>query len=170
MQLSGRLSRVKKGERCTAVVDLFPEMSVEALFRLLKRRQQQDLRGTLETLLLGTIHKRLAYAVLKSCGLQPLSRGTATLTNAELHRLAETLKAWIFTVTGTQGWEFAQVTGGGVPLTEIDTDTMMSTLQPNLYLAGEVLDVAGDCGGFNLHWAWCSGIRAGTAAAKGGHI
>ena len=104
--------------------------------------------------------------MLKTAGLQPLSRNTATLTNGELHRLAETLKAWPFAVTGTQGWEFAQVTGGGVPLTEIDTRTMMSTLRPGLYLAGEVLDVAGDCGGFNLHWAWCSGIRAGTAAGE----
>jgi len=166
MQLSGRLARLKKGEKCTALVDLFPDLTAEALFRLLKKRQQQDLRGTLETLLLGTIHKRLAYAVLKTAGLQPLSRNTATLTNGELHRLAETLKAWPFAVTGTQGWEFAQVTGGGVPLTEIDTKTMMSVLRPGLYLAGEVLDVAGDCGGFNLHWAWCSGIRAGTAAGE----
>ena len=104
--------------------------------------------------------------MLKSAGLQPLSRPAASLTPAELHRLADTLKAWPFPVPGTQGWDNAQVTGGGIPLAEIDSITMESKTQPGLYLAGEVLDVAGDCGGFNLHWAWCSGIRAGKAAAK----
>ena len=80
--------------------------------------------------------------------------------------MAETLKSWRFAVTGTQGWDAAQVTGGGIPLQEIDGRTMESKRAPGLHLAGEILDVTGDCGGFNLHWAWCSGIRAGQAAAK----
>ncbi len=163
MQLSGRLSDLRKGETCTALVDLFPHMDHDMLLQELKARKSQD---TLENLLLGTVHKRLAYAVLKSAGLSPLSRPCVTLTNTELRRLANTLKAWPFRVTDTQGWENAQVTGGGIPLREIDLDTMQSLRQPGLYLAGEVLDVIGDCGGFNLHWAWCSGIRAGEAAAK----
>ena len=167
MQVSGRLSRLRKGERCTALVDLFPEWQNDALFRYLKSRQKADPKGTLETLLLGTVHKRLAYAVLKSAGLQPLSRNTASLTGGELHRLADMLKAWPFPVTGTQGWEFAQVAGGGISLKEIDLATMESRLVPGLYLAGEIVDVIGDCGGFNLHWAWCSGMRAAQAAAKG---
>ncbi len=163
MQLSGRLSGLRKGEKCTALVDLFPDLDQESLLRELKQRKTQD---TLENLLLGTVHKRLAYAALKSAGLSPLSRPCATLTGAELRRLAVTLKAWSFPVLDTQGWDNAQVTGGGIPLREIDLDTMQSLCKPGLYLAGEVLDVTGDCGGFNLHWAWCSGIRAGQAAAK----
>lgn len=166
MQLSGRLSRLRKGEKCTALVDLFPQWEEETLFRELKVRQKQASGETLETFLLGTIHKRLAFAVLKSAGLQPLSRPVSGLTNGELHRLAETLKAWRFVVTGTQGWDAAQVTGGGIPLQEVDGSTMESKRMAGLYLAGEILDVTGDCGGFNLHWAWCSGIRAGHAAAK----
>ncbi len=163
MQLSGRLHKLRKGESCTALVDLFPELDHDTLLRELKQRKSQP---ALETLLLGTVHKRLAYAVLKSVGLSPLSRPCAGLTNTELRRLTNTLKAWPFSVLDTQGWENAQVTGGGIPLREIDPDTMQSLRRPGLYLAGEVLDVAGDCGGFNLHWAWCSGIRAGNAAAK----
>lgn len=166
MQLSGRLSRLRKGEKCTALVDLFPEWEEEALFRELKARQKYAHQETLENFLLGTVHKRLAYAVLKSAGLQPLSKPVSSLSNGDLHRLAETLKAWRFVVTGTQGWEAAQVTGGGIPLQEVDSKTMESRCIPGLYLAGEILDVTGDCGGFNLHWAWCSGIRAGQAAAK----
>ena len=69
MQLSGRLSRLRKGEICTALVDLFPEWEEEALFRELKSRQKMAKRETLETFLLGTVHKRLAYAILKSAGL-----------------------------------------------------------------------------------------------------
>ena len=162
MQLSGRLAGLRPGERCTALVDLFPEWPLETLVRELKARQKRQ--ATLETLLLGTVHKRLAYAVLKSIGLQPLSRPSASLSDGDLQRLADSLKAWRFRVTGTQGWDAAQVTGGGIPLDEVDPDTMESRLQPGLYLAGELLDVAGDCGGFNLHWAWCSGIRAGRSA------
>ena len=101
MQLSGRLSRLRKGEKCTALVDLFPEWEEEALFRELKARQKMANRETLETFLLGTIHKRLAYAVLKSAGLQPLSRPVAELATGDLHRLTETLKCWRFAVTGT---------------------------------------------------------------------
>ncbi len=165
MQVSGRLSRLRKGEKCTALVDLFPQWQPEALFRYLKTRQKADPRGTLETLLLGTVHKRLASAVLKSAGL-PLSRESRSLTGGEMHRLAELLKAWPFPVTGTQGWEFAQVAGGGIPLKELDLSTMESNIVPGLYLAGEIVDVIGDCGGFNLHWAWCSGMRAAQAAVK----
>ena len=166
MQLSGRLSRLRKDEKCTALVDLFPEWQSETLFRLLKSRQKATPDLALEQLLLGTVHKRLAYAVLKSAGVQPLSKKVSQLTAGELHRVAETLKNWRFSVTGTQGWDAAQVAGGGIPLREIDERTMESRMQRGLYLAGELLDVTGDCGGFNLHWAWCSGIRAGMAAAK----
>ena len=162
MQLSGRLAGLRPGERCTALVDLFPEWSLETLARELKARQKRQ--ATLETLLLGTVHKRLAYAVLKSTGLQPLSRPSASLSDGDLQRLADSLKAWRFRVTGTQGWDAAQVTGGGIPLDEVDPDTMESRRQPGLYLAGELLDVTGDCGGFNLHWAWCIAIRAGRSA------
>lgn len=165
MQVSGQLSRLRKGEKCTALVDLFPEWSEEALLQELKARQKALPEETLESFLLGTIHKRLAFAVLKSSGLQPLSRKAATLTGKELHMLANTLKNWRFTVTGTQGWDAAQVTGGGIPLQELDMETMQSLKVPGLYFAGEILDVVGDCGGFNLHWAWCSGMRAGRAAA-----
>ena len=70
-----------------------------------------------------------------------------------------------FPITGVQTWDHAQVTGGGVFLNEID-NRFRSVKQPGLFLAGEVLDIAGDCGGYNLHWAWCSGITAGEAAAE----
>lgn len=163
MQLSGQLFQAKKGVACTAIVDLFPDRQQEELFRELLARQKRY--PTLETLLLGTVHKRLAWTVMKNIGLPPLSTACRALSAEQLRHLAETLKHWEFPIVGVQGWDSAQVTAGGVPLDEIEPDTMESRLTPGLYLAGELLDIHGDCGGFNLHWAWCSGIRAGKAAA-----
>ena len=74
------------------------------------------------------------------------------------------MKNWRHRVTGTQGFPNAQVTVGGVPLAE--TEALASKRCPGLYLAGEVLDVDGPCGGYNLQWAWASGACAGEAAAR----
>ena len=120
----------------------------------------------LENFLLGTVHKRLAFCVLKNAGLAPLSRKCSSLTDAELERLCRGLKAWRFPITGVRGWDEAQVTCGGVPLDEIEPATLESRKTPGLYLAGEVLDAAGTCGGYNLHWAFCTGICAGESAGS----
>ena len=78
--------------------------------------------------------------------------------------VASLAKDWRFPVTGTGGWEGAQVTAGGVPLGEVDTATLESKKCPGLYLAGELLHLHGDCGGYNLHWAWATGLAAGQSA------
>jgi hypothetical protein len=78
-------------------------------------------------------------------------------------RLAATLKAREFQVQGTRGWNEAEFTAGGVDAREVRPGTLASKLRPGLYLAGEVLDVQGGRGGFNLAWAWASGIVAGLA-------
>ena len=79
--------------------------------------------------------------------------------------LARLMKHWRHAVTGVQGFQNAQVTVGGVPLGEVDGSTLASRVCPGLYLAGEVLDVDGPCGGYNLQWAWASGAVAGNHAA-----
>jgi len=76
------------------------------------------------------------------------------------------LKGWKIPVTGTESWMHSQVTAGGVELSEVEADTLESRLARGVYFAGEALDVDGDCGGFNLQWAWSSGQVAGTAAAR----
>jgi predicted flavoprotein YhiN len=76
------------------------------------------------------------------------------------------LKRMVFPVTGTKGWKEAQVTSGGVSLDEVDSATMESKLVRGLFFAGEVLDYDGACGGFNLNWAFNTGMKAGRAAAK----
>jgi predicted flavoprotein YhiN len=79
--------------------------------------------------------------------------------------IAGAIKRWRIPVSGTQSWMHAQVTAGGVSTGEIDPGTMESRLAPGLFFAGEVIDVDGDCGGFNLQWAWSSGHLAGASAA-----
>ena len=80
--------------------------------------------------------------------------------------LARRIKCFSSTITGTKGFDHCQVCAGGVPLTEIDPSTMESKKTKGLYLAGELLDVDGACGGYNLQWAWASGYLAGKRAAE----
>jgi predicted Rossmann fold flavoprotein len=162
MQLSCLLDRCRKP---VLQLDFFPTLSETELLQMLKQQIARNRKETLETALLGTIQKRVLFALLKQLHIEPLSRKADSLSEKEIMRLARTLKSWTLPVTGTLTWEQAQVTGGGVPLSEIHED--FSSCKCNgLYLTGELLDVSGDCGGYNLHWAWCSGIIAGTAAAE----
>lgn len=75
------------------------------------------------------------------------------------------MKHWEFEVTGTNNFTFAQTTAGGIDTTEINKGTLESKFVPGLYFAGEVLNVDGDCGGYNLQWAWSSGYAAAKALA-----
>ncbi len=164
MQLSCLLSQ--EGRDAAVSVDLFPNTSFSALRSMLEQRCTSGQFPTLETFLLGLVGKKLGHAVLKSCGIQPLSRQVKSLSRGELNALCTALKGWRFAVKGTLSWAQAQTTGGGVPLTEIDPNCCASRKCRGLYLTGELLDAAGDCGGFNLQWAWMTGIVAGRAAAK----
>ncbi|MCD8342270.1 MAG: aminoacetone oxidase family FAD-binding enzyme [Clostridiales bacterium] len=161
-QLSCHLGADPKGYWLS--VDLLPGGEEDALVRLMRERCSRFPETPLEDFLLGLIHKRLLYAVMKTAGVGPLSRPAGSLSPEELTELARGMKGWLLPVTGTLGWAQAQVTGGGVLLSEVD-ERFASKRCPGLYLAGEMLDAVGDCGGYNLHWAWCSGMTAGEAAA-----
>lgn len=113
----------------------------------------------------GLVNLRVGQQLAKELGFLG-DRPLRTLDNAALRRAAEGLKGWRFPVEPWQDWASAQITIGGVPLEEVDVGTMESRRQKGLYLAGEMLDLHGDCGGFNLHWAWATGLAAGQAAGK----
>lgn len=165
LQLSCRLALLGRKAKAEVQLDLLPHRSEEELLAEVYSRVSLWPEEPLETFLLGLINKKILYAILKSLGIEPLSRPAGSLSGPEIDKLCRTLKCWSFPVMGTLPWDSAQVTAGGIPLSEIVPDTMESRLQPGLYLTGELLDVAGNCGGYNLHWAWCSGIRAGRAIA-----
>ncbi len=155
--------RQKRGQ-LVAKLDLLPQWSLEQL--TCRIRERSRLRGrTLEDLFTGLLHKRVGQTVLRVAGILPLTRPVDSLTEEECRLVAETVKDWSLPVTGTQGFGGAQVTAGGIDAAEIDEHTMGLKRLPGVYAAGEVLDVDGDCGGFNLQFAWSSAYVAAHAIA-----
>lgn len=108
---------------------------------------------------------RVGAAVIKTVGVDSKS-DTQLLGRNALLNLARTAKNFKVTFDGTKGFQNAQVTRGGVNINEFDRETLESKKVPGLFCAGELLDVDGGCGGFNLQWAWASGLLAGESAAK----
>ena len=156
--------RQKKGE-LTAHLDLLPDWTLEDLTARVAARGRLPGR-TLEDLLTGLVHKRVGQTILRVAGVLPLTRPADSLTDAEAARIAATLKDWTLPVTGTQGFGGAQVTAGGIAAEEIDPATFGVKRLSGVYAAGEVLDVDGDCGGFNLQFAWSSAYVAAKAIAQ----
>ena len=106
------------------------------------------------------LHNRLGRMLVKYSGLN----GAAPLENlstAELQRAAAACKDFRLTLRGTEGFDSAQVTAGGIKTTGFNPETLESWFMPGLFVCGELLDVDGDCGGYNLQWAWASGRLAG---------
>lgn len=150
----------KKGANPAIVLDLFPEYSEKELSKLLYQRKYARPDTLLENFLLGLLHKRLGQTALKAAGIVPLSRTADSLSRQELAALTKLLKGWRLAVTGTMGLANAQVTAGGADVREFFPDTLESRLVPGVFACGEVLDIDGDCGGFNLQWAWSSAMLA----------
>ena len=111
-------------------------------------------------LLTGILHNRLGKTILKSCGL-PFGETCGSLDGQALRRVCHMVKYFALEVRGAMGMDGAQVTAGGIRTAEFRLDTLESRLCRGLYAAGEVLDIDGDCGGYNLQWAWASGRLAG---------
>ncbi len=156
--------RRKKG-KLEAVIRLLPSFPAASLEPLLAARRAALGSRALEDFLTGLLQRRLGQTVLRACGLTPLTRRAHTLTDGELRMLSDALAGWRIPVLGTTGFAQAQVTAGGVPTAEFDPGSLQSRLLPGLYAAGEVLDIDGDCGGFNLQWAWSSAYTAARAIA-----
>jgi predicted Rossmann fold flavoprotein len=157
--------RAQRREPTAVLLDLCPEIGEGDLAALLRRRLGGRGDASAELALVGFLHKRLIVPVLRTARVPDPARPAAALGTAEIAALAAALKRWRFEVTGTDSWTDAQVTAGGVDVSGVDPHTLASRLAPGLFFAGEVLDVDGDCGGFNLQWAWSSGHVAGTGAA-----
>ena len=138
----------------------------EKLVQALMRRQQNVSDFGPEVILSGILVPKLAYAVLKQAGIDMKGRKAGDLSTDEIRKIAEKCFGYRLTVTGNRGLEEAQVTVGGVNCSEFDPGTMESRRIRGLHAAGEVLNVDGDCGGFNLMFATASGILAGLNGRK----
>ena len=119
----------------------------------------------MEELLTGILHNRLGRVLTKAAGIKGKQYANQ-ISNAELQEVVACAKTLEIDLTEPLGMDSAQVTAGGVLTDGFDPDTMESKLIPGLYACGEVLDIDGDCGGYNLQWAWSSGRMAGLHAGK----
>lgn len=140
-------------------LNLIPNCEVEFM-DLLDRRSTSGI--PLKTVLGAVLPPKVPPVILALAGLDPDTR-PRQLNREERELLIKTLKGLRFHITGVRGFKFCQVSTGGVPVTEVDPLTMQSRVIPGLSLAGEVLDVVGPCGGFNLQFAFSSGVIAGRA-------
>ena len=154
------------GRQWVCRLDLLPDISREELLCELYRRRDTGL--TAEELLTGVVHNRLGRVLVKAAGVS-LSCPIAQLTDSELGGVCDAVKAFEIPLAEPLGMDSAQVTAGGILTSEFDPETMESRLVPGLYACGEVLDIDGDCGGYNLQWAWSSGRCAGVHAGKDIH-
>lgn len=144
-------------------LDFVPDMDESELFVALCLRRQKAL--PVEELLTGILHNRLGRVLTAAAGIRG-QQTTAALTDEELHSVCAIVKELDVALTEPMGMDSAQVTAGGAVTSEFNSKTMESRLVPGLYACGEVLDVDGDCGGFNLQWAWSSGMAAGRSAGE----
>jgi len=116
-------------------------------------------------MMIGLFNNKLNYVILKEAKLNP-ELPCRKASGQDILKLADKIKNFRIRIEATNSFDFAQVTSGGVSTYEIDPSTMESKKKKNLYFAGEVVDVDGTCGGYNLQWAWSSGYTAGINASK----
>lgn len=167
-QLSRRvnylLRKLGKNSQVEVSIDLLPDYTEDEFAGLCESRRLLHGDRTVEEFFTGILHKKLMFLFVKLAGLKrdmPVSEVEETKLKSAL----ALCKDWRLHVTGSNSFDNAQVCAGGVDTKDVSRD-MESLLVPGLYFAGEILDVDGRCGGYNLHWAWCSGYLAGKSAAK----
>ena len=146
-------------------LDLTPQLTWEQLSGLLLEKQALLPQRCAEDLLTGILHNRLGKILVREAGIAA-ETPMGQLSEHTLKRLSALVKDFILIYVGTQGMDSAQVTAGGIATGDFDPETLESRLAPGVYACGEVLDIDGDCGGFNLQWAWSSGRLAGRSAAR----
>ena len=167
MELASAFERNKeKGADVFAVIDLAPDMSKDEISSYLTALCHENKRS-FDSLLTGIIPKAAGIAVLKKSGITTISKSIKDLSEKDIDTVSDTIKHFRIKVTGTKGFDCAQVTSGGVSTDEINPATMESLVCKNLFFAGEIIDVDGVCcGGYNLQWAWSSGLTAGELGGK----
>ncbi len=162
MQLSGLLAPGRGPKRPAVELDLFPALSEAALAGLFTAHAAQTAGESPADFWVGLLNAKLGRALWSAAGLAQTA--PAPLSAGQWQKLARTAKHWRFEGLTPCGWRQAQVTGGGLALREVDEHFQFKGC-PGLYFVGETLDCTGTCGGFNLHWAFGSGLVAGRSAA-----
>lgn len=161
-QISSLMSRaLNKGQKVEVIIDFLPAFSDDELNGYIKDRSitTTDNRS-LNEMLNGLLNNKLLLELIHKSGVSPDKKGRL-LTDDDCKSLTRSIKHTAVSVKKPRGLEFAQVCAGGIYTKEIDVRTLESKIHPGLYFCGELLDVDGICGGYNLQWAWTSGYIAG---------
>lgn len=153
-----------QGDQPYLLMDIMPDYTPEKLEEELASRRERFPKWTAVDALDGILPRRLAKVLLKSLGMDP-GVSLRKWMDPDIDRLAKRMKGWKLGIAAVSGFDKAQVTAGGVLTNQLDPATMEVKSYPGLYLTGEILDVDGICGGYNLQWAWTSGYLAGRDAA-----
>ncbi len=167
-QLSGQAARsLDEGRRVSLKVNFLAGTGWEDVSRELHQRRKQfvEKNAGVQQFLNGLLHERAQKAVLNRLGVKG-SKSLAELKEEDYDRLCQLMTEMEFAITKPNSFEQAQVCSGGVLLNQLQPGTLESKLVEGLYFAGEILDVDGACGGYNLQWAWASGFVAGQNAAR----
>jgi predicted Rossmann fold flavoprotein len=156
-----------QGEKVFLILDFIPELLEQELLQLIKIRISDNPHKNIEEMMVGLLNHKLSYVLIKEAGLE-INKNVKQLNSREILLLVQGIKAFKLPISETNSFENAQVCAGGVATGEIVEETMESKLAKNVFLTGELVDVDGTCGGYNLQWAWSTGYLAGTAAGRKG--
>ena len=149
----------------TVKIDLMPDFTEDDSYSLFwKKRWERQGRQTMEQFVTGLVNKKIGLLFLKLAGIRENERA-AEVSPARREKFQKLYRSLTVSVCGTNSFDQAQVCAGGVDCYEV-TDTLESRIAPGVFFAGEILDIDGICGGYNLQWAWSSGTVAGRAAAE----
>ena len=146
-------------------LDLMPEASLDDTIRMLNIRKELFESSEVLNLLTGMLPKMLGQVILKKASID-MNSYIKNLTKANITKIAGLIKAFPLDVKGDYGFERSQVTVGGVSLTEVDNETLEIRKMPNAYVCGEIIDVDGECGGYNMQWALASGYLVGKKISE----
>lgn len=167
LQLSRQASYLLYNHKTISLsIDMMPDLDNEELVEFLENHWGVFSYRSIADSFIGIINKKVIPILLKEASVENIHKPCYELTWKEKQNIFKLLKNWNFVVYDTNSFKNSQVTAGGINTNEVDSITLESTIVKNLYLAGEILDVDGDCGGFNLQWAWSSGFIAGKSAAE----
>ncbi len=155
---------LQEGRTVTVKIDLMPDPgAADTQEAFWAQRWERQKRQSMEQFVTGTVNKKVGLLLLKLAGIRE-TETVCEIEGARRRKLEQLFHAFEVTVKGTNSFEQAQVCAGGVDFAEV-TDRLESVRRPGLFFAGEMLDIDGICGGYNLQWAWSSGAVAGRAAA-----
>lgn len=158
------LDYLRRGKDIELRISIIHTKTSDELEEYLLKRFKNSPKKSVQESLIGLINKKLILPILRELSLDK-DKVVQDLSEDEVDKVSKILTSWPFKITGSQSWGQAQVTSGGISTREIDNKTMESKLVKGLYIIGELVDIDGDCGGFNLQWAWSSGYVAGKNAA-----